>query len=137
MTSKVVFNGGLRTVCTHLRSGSEFETDAPVDNNGKGERFSPTDLLATSLGTCMLTVMGIRARKDGFDLDGVKIEVEKIMKADPRRVSGINLSYHFPNNLKAVDENTKILLKKIAQACPVMLSIHPDIQVNVDWGTWA
>ena len=137
MTSTVVYNGGLRTTCTHIKSGNSFETDAPVDNNGKGERFSPTDLLATSLGTCMLTVMGIRARKNGFDLDGVKIEVEKIMKADPRRVSGINLSYHFPDNLKAVDENTKILLKKIAQACPVMLSIHPDIQVNVDWGTWA
>ena len=137
MTSTVVYNGGLRTTCTHIKSGNSFETDAPVDNNGKGERFSPTDLLATSLGTCMLTVMGIRARKAGFDLDGVKIEVEKIMKADPRRVSGINLSYHFPNNLKAVDENTKILLKKIAQACPVMLSIHPDIQVNVDWGAWA
>jgi len=137
MTSTVVYNGGLRTTCTHIKSGNSFETDAPVDNNGKGERFSPTDLLATSLGTCMLTVMGIRARKNGFDLDGVKIEVEKIMKADPRRVGGINLSYHFPDNLKAVDENTKILLKKIAQACPVMLSIHPDIQVNVDWGAWA
>ena len=137
MTSTVVYNGGLRTTCTHIKSGNSFETDAPVDNNGKGELFSPTDLLATSLGTCMLTVMGIRARKNGFDLDGVKIEVEKIMKADPRRVSGINLSYHFPDNLKAVDENTKILLKKIAQACPVMLSIHPDIQVNVDWGAWA
>ena len=137
MTSTVVYNGGLRTTCTHIKSGNSFETDAPVDNNGKGERFSPTDLLATSLGTCMLTVMGIRARKAGFDLDGVKIEVEKIMKADPRRVGGINLSYHIPDNLKAVDENTKILLKKIAQACPVMLSIHPDIQVNVDWGAWA
>jgi len=137
MTSTVVYNGGLRTTCTHIKSGNSFETDAPVDNNGKGERFSPTDLLATSLGTCMLTVMGIRARKAGFDLDGVKIEVEKIMKADPRRVGGINLSYHIPDNLKAVDENTKILLKKIAQTCPVMLSIHPDIQVNVDWGGWS
>ena len=137
MTSTVVYNGGLRTTCTHIKSGNSFETDAPVDNNGKGERFSPTDLLATSLGTCMLTVMGIRARKSGFDLDGVKIEVEKIMKADPRRVGGINLSYQIPDNLKAVDENTKVILKKIAQTCPVMLSIHPDIEVNVDWGAWA
>jgi len=136
MTSTVVYNGGLRTTCTHIKSGNSFETDAPVDNNGKGERFSPTDLLATSLGTCMLTVMGIRARKSGFDLDGVKIEVEKIMKADPRRVGGINLSYQIPHNLKALDENTKIILKKIAQTCPVMLSIHPDIEVNVDWGAW-
>jgi len=137
MTSTVVYNGGLRTTCTHIKSGNSFETDAPVDNNGKGERFSPTDLLATSLGTCMLTVMGIRARKSGFDLDGVKIEVEKIMKADPRRVGGINLSYQIPDNLKTVDENTKVILKKIAQSCPVMLSIHPDIEVNVDWGAWA
>ena len=137
MTSTVVYNGGLRTTCTHIKSGNSFETDAPVDNNGKGERFSPTDLLATSLGTCMLTVMGIRARKAGFDLDGVKIEVEKIMKADPRRVSGINLSYHFPNNLKAVDENTKILLKNIGETCPVMLSIHPDIEVKINWGEWS
>jgi putative redox protein len=137
MTSTVVYNGGLRTTCTHIKSGNSFETDAPVDNNGKGERFSPTDLLATSLGTCMLTVMGIRARKSGFDLDGVKIEVEKIMKADPRRVGGINLSYQIPDNLKTVDENTKVILKKIAQTCPVMLSIHPDIEVNVDWGAWA
>jgi len=136
MTSTVVYNGGLRTTCTHIKSGNSFETDAPVDNNGKGERFSPTDLLATSLGTCMLTVMGIRARKSGFDLDGVKIDVEKIMKADPRRVGGINLSYQIPDNLKALDENTKIILKKIAQTCPVMLSIHPDIEVNVDWGAW-
>src|SRR5689334_14308450 len=137
MTSSVEYNGGLRTTCTHIKSGNSFETDAPVDNNGKGERFSPTDLLATSLGTCMLTVMGIRARKSGFDLDGVKIEVEKIMKADPRRVGGINLSYQIPDNLKTVDENTKVILKKIAQTCPVMLSIHPDIEVNVDWGAWA
>ncbi|TMI86944.1 MAG: OsmC family protein, partial [Bacteroidetes bacterium] len=82
MTSTVVYDGDLRTSCTHLKSGNSFETDAPVDNNGKGERFSPTDLLATSLGTCMITVMGIRARKLGFDLNGIKIEVEKIMRAD-------------------------------------------------------
>ena len=137
MTSTVVYNGGLRTTCTHLKSGNFFETDAPVDNNGKGERFSPTDLLATSLGTCMITVMGIRARKMGFDLDGIKIEVEKIMKADPRRVGGINLFYHIPDNLRAIDEKTKILLKNIGETCPVMLSIHPDIAVKIDWGAWS
>ena len=94
MTSTVEYEGQLRTVCTHLRSNNSFETDAPVDNNGKGERFSPTDLLATSLATCMITVMGIKARSMGFDLNGVKIEVEKIMKAEPRRVGGINLFFH-------------------------------------------
>ncbi len=136
MTSTVEYKGELRTVCTHLRSGNSFETDAPVDNKGKGERFSPTDLLATSLGTCMITVMGIKARSMGFDLDGVKIEVEKIMKSDPRRVSGINLFFQIPDSLKNVDENTKNILKHIGNTCPVWLSIHPDIEVNVNWGAW-
>ena len=137
MTSNVVYEGDLRTTCTHLRSGSYFETDAPVDNNGKGERFSPTDLMATSLATCMITVMGIKARTMGFDLNGVKIDVEKIMKADPRRVGGINLSFHIPDALKNVDDKTKTILKHTGNTCPVQQSIHPDIEVNVDWGAWS
>ncbi|MEJ0101175.1 MAG: OsmC family protein [Bacteroidota bacterium] len=136
MTSTVVYNGNLRTTLTHLKSGSSFETDAPVDNNGKGERFSPTDLLATSLGTCMITVMGIKARTIGFDLDDIKIEVLKIMKADPRRVSGINLTFHIPEKLASIDEKTKAILKNTGETCPVMKSIHPDIEVNIDWGEW-
>lgn len=136
MTSIVEYTGELRTVCTHLRSENSFETDAPVDNKGKGERFSPTDLLATSLGTCMLTVMGIKARNMGFDLNGIKIEVEKIMKSEPRRVSGINLFFHIPDQLKEVDEKTKQILKQTGRTCPVWLSIHPDIEVNVDWEAW-
>ena len=110
MTSTVVYNGDLRTTCTHLRSGDNFETDAPVDNNGKGERFSPTDLMSTSLATCMLTVMGIKARSMSFDLNDIKVEVLKIMKADPRRVSGIDLTFHIPNSLKDIDEKTKSIL---------------------------
>lgn len=137
MTSTVIYNGELRTTCTHLGSGSLFETDAPVDNNGKGERFSPTDLMATSLATCMITVMGIKARSMGFDLDGAEVEVEKIMKADPRRVGGINLFFHLPENLHNLDEKTKSVLKHIGNTCPVQQSIHPDIAVNVDWGAWA
>ena len=137
MTSIVEYEGGLRTVCTHLRSSNSFETDAPVDNNGKGERFSPTDLLATSLATCMITVMGIKARTMGFDLNGVKIEVEKIMKADPRRVGAINLFFHVPDTLKDVDEKTKQILKHTGNTCPVWQSIHPDIEVKVDWDIWA
>jgi uncharacterized OsmC-like protein len=137
MTSIVEYEGELRTVCTHLRSGNRFETDAPVDNNGKGERFSPTDLLATSLGTCIITVMGIKARNMGFDLNGVKIEVEKIMKSDPRRVGGINLFFHIPDHLKDADEKTKQILKHTGNTCPVWLSIHPDIEVHVDWGAWS
>lgn len=137
MTSTVVYEGGLRTTCTHLASGNAFETDAPVDNNGKGERFSPTDLLATSLATCMLTVMGIKARSMGFDLDGVTVEVEKIMKANPRRVGGINLFFTIPEGLQTVDEKTKQILRQTGNTCPVQLSIHPDIEVKVDWGAWS
>ncbi|HEX7904590.1 MAG TPA: OsmC family protein [Chitinophagaceae bacterium] len=137
MTSTVIYNSDLRTTCTHLNSGNHFETDAPTDNNGKGERFSPTDLLATSLGTCMLTVMGIKARTMGFDLNDIKIEVLKIMKADPRRVSGIELTVHIPEALKNIDEKTKATLKHTGNTCPVIKSIHPDIDVKVDWGSWS
>ena len=137
MTSTVVYNGDLRTTCTHLKSGDSFETDAPTDNNGKGERFSPTDLLATSLATCMITVMGIKARTIGFDLNDVKIEVLKIMKAEPRRVSGIDLTFHIPDTLKDIDEKTKAILKNTGNICPVQFSIHPDIEVKIDWGAWS
>lgn len=136
MTSTVVYNGELRTTCTHLRSGNSFETDAPVDNNGKGERFSPTDLMSTSLATCMLTVMGIKARTMGFDLNDIKVEVLKIMKSDPRRVGCIELTFHIPDTLANVDQKTKTILKNTALTCPVALSIHPDIEQKVDWGAW-
>ena len=136
MTSSVLYNGGLRTTCTHLQSGNAVETDAPVDNHGKGERFSPTDLMATSLATCMITVMGIKARSMGFDLDGVKIDVLKIMKADPRRVGGIELRFHIPDPLKEIDEKTKTILRHTGDTCPVMKSIHPDIEIKIDWGAW-
>ncbi|MBL7743715.1 MAG: OsmC family protein [Chitinophagaceae bacterium] len=137
MTSTVVYNGDLRTTCTHLRSGSAFETDAPLDNNGKGERFSPTDLMSTSLATCMVTVMGIKARTMGFDLNEIKVDVLKIMKADPRRVGEIELTFHIPDTLKNIDEKTKAILKHTGDTCPVMKSIHPDIEVRVDWGAWS
>lgn len=137
MTSTVVYNGSLRTTCTHLRSGSSFETDAPVDNNGKGERFSPTDLMATSLATCMVTVMGIKARSMGFDLDDIKVDVLKIMKADPRRVGGIELTFHIPEALQNIDDKSRSILRHTGDTCPVMKSIHPDIEVKVDWGAWA
>lgn len=137
MTSTVVYNGDLRTTCTHLKSGSSFETDAPTDNHGKGERFSPTDLMSTSLATCMLTVMGIKAKTMRFDLTDMKVEVLKIMKADPRRVGGIELTFHMPDALKGIDEKTKAILKETGENCPVMKSIHPDIEVKVDWGGWS
>jgi putative redox protein len=137
MTSTVVYEGDLRTTCTHLRSGSSLETVAPVDNNGKGDRFSPTDLMATSLATCMITVMGIKARTMGFDLEGVQLEVEKIMAANPRRVSGIKIFVHIPENLRNLEENSRQVMIDTGNNCPVMHSIHPDINVTVDWGEWA
>lgn len=137
MTATVLYQNDLRTTCTHLRSLSFFETDAPVDNSGRGERFSPTDLLATSLAACMLTVMGIKAKGMEIDLKGVRFEIEKIMKGDPRRVSGINLTIHVPETLDVIDEKTKQVLKHTADTCPVMKSIHPDIEVNVNWQKWA
>ena len=137
MTSTVEYAGDLRTVCTHLRSGDHFERDAPVDNNGKGERFSPTDLMATSLATCMVTVMGIKARTLGFDLNGIRIEVEKIMKSDPRRVGTINIFFHIPESLRETDDKSKQILKNTGRTCPVQLSLHPEIEVNIDWGSWS
>jgi uncharacterized OsmC-like protein len=122
MTSLVVYEGDLRTINTHMQSSSQLETDAPTDNNGKGERFSPTDLLATSLANCMLTTMGIRTRN---------------MNIDPRRVAGINLIFHIPENLGQSPEKDKEFLKQVAENCPVAKSLHPDIEVNINWGAWS
>ena len=135
MMSSVVYEGNLRTVCTHLKSNNSFQTDAPTDNQGKGERFSPTDLLATSLGACALTIMGIKARELGVDLGGTKIDVEKIMKADPRRVGGINLTFYFPETA-AADDKQRIILERCAHTCPVFYSLHPDIEINIQFN-WA
>ncbi|MBS4065597.1 MAG: OsmC family protein [Chitinophagaceae bacterium] len=130
MTSRIVYEGELRTTATHLQSSTSIETDAPVDNQGKGERFSPTDLLATSLGCCMLTIMGIKARDMQIDLKGVTIDIQKHMKPDPRRVVGVDVTFHFPKNL-ALDEKQKTILQNAALTCPVAKSIHPDIQQHV------
>lgn len=132
MTSTVVYEENLRTVCTHVKSGTMIETDAPPDNQGKGERFSPTDLVATALATCMLTIMGIKARDMNVNLKGVKVEVEKIMKSNPRRIGGINLTFHFPDQFQASDKE-KVILERAALTCPVFYSIHPDIEVNVSF----
>jgi len=135
MTSKVTYKGKLRTSCTHLQSDSTIETDAPIDNNGKGERFSPTDLLATSLASCMLTVMGIKANSMNIDMEGIEVDVEKGMEADPRRVAKIGLSFRFPTGMNMSDKEISIL-KHTALTCPVAKSIHPDIVLNIDWGRW-
>ena len=130
MTAAIVYKGELRTEAEHLHSHSKIETDAPLDNQGKAERFSPTDLMATSLGSCMLTIMGIKARDMQLDLEGVKIEIQKHMKSDPRRVGAIDVTFHFPSHLQ-LDEKQRTILKNAAITCPVAKSIHPEIEQNV------
>jgi putative redox protein len=129
MTSEIIYKGVLRTEAKHLQSNTVIETDAPTDNQGKGERFSPTDLLATSLGTCMITTMGIKARNMNVDLTDTKISVQKIMKADPRRVGKIEVMFDFPSSLK-IDDKQKQILENTAHTCPVAISIHPDLEVE-------
>jgi putative redox protein len=132
MTSTVIYEGDLRTVATHLQSGSMLETDAPSDNQGRGENFSPTDVVATALGSCMMTIMGIKARDMNVDLKGMKIDIHKIMKADPRRIGAVNLTFHFPNTLHT-DEKQRTILERAAHTCPVIYSIHPDIEVKMEF----
>ena len=125
-TSEVIYKGELRTTAIHLQSGQQIITDAPVDNNGKGEAFSPTDLLATSLGSCMLTVMGIVAKRHNINMDGTKAEILKVMANDPRRVSEIYVDMWFPAN--AYSQKDKDLLERTALTCPVAKSLHPDVK---------
>jgi len=131
MTSTVVYKGLLRTELTHLQSGTVIENDAPTDNKGKGERFSPTDMLATSYGSCMITTMAIRAADMNLNFDGTKIEITKIMSSDaPRRVIGIKADLFFTKLFEATDEQKEQLVR-IARTCPVEKSLHPDIKLDV------
>lgn len=131
-TSKVTYLGDLRTSSIHLQSGSEIISDAPVDNNGKGEAFSPTDTVANGLASCMFTVMGIKARDLGIDFSGSTAEVTKIMATEPRRISEIHITFHM--NLVA-DEKTKTILERTGMTCPVHYSLHPDIkkEITFNW----
>jgi uncharacterized OsmC-like protein len=128
-TATLEYLGDLQLRATHTRSGQEFVTDAPVDNNGKGSAFSPTDLLASSLGLCMITIMGIAARTSGFNIDGTKARVTKIMASDPRRVGEVILELDFP----AINytEREKQIIRQCAKICPVSQSLHPDLKQTV------
>ena len=132
MTSRVTYLGDLRTSSMHLQSGSEIISDAPLDNNGKGEAFSPTDTVANALASCMLTVMGIKARDMGVSLTGSVAEVTKSMQAEPRRISGIKVVFTMNSD---ADEKAKTILERIALTCPVHQSLHPDIvkDVTFNW----
>lgn len=125
-----IYKGNLRNEVTHLQSGTKIITDAPLDNHGKGESFSPTDLFASSLGCCMLTIMGISAESYGFSIDGATIETEKIMGTDPRRVVELKLNITMPQGVKYTDQQ-KRLIDSAIRTCPVANSLHPDIRKSI------
>jgi uncharacterized OsmC-like protein len=131
-TSKITYLGDLRTSSIHLQSGTEILSDAPVDNHGKGEAFSPTDLLANSLGSCMMTIMAIKANDLGIDLKGSTVEVTKIMQAEPRRVGRLEVVM---NMAISESEKNRIILERVAMNCPVLLSLNPEIEkvITINW----
>ena len=130
MTATVVYKGDLRCECTHLQSGTVIETDAPTDNRGKGQRFSPTDTVCVALATCVITTMGIKANDMEIDLTGTAIDVKKHMLADPRRIGQIDVTLNFPSSLQ-LDEKDKTILQRVGDHCPVAKSLHPDLKLNI------
>ena len=130
MTSTVKYLGSLRTEGTHLASSKTLITDAPLDNQGKGEAFSPTDTVATGLASCLLTIMGIKARDLNVDLEGTYADVQKIMGTNPRRIVEIKVEVHFPQTLES---KTKQILERAAKSCPVAKSLHPDLNQTISF----
>lgn len=131
ITITTKYLGDLRTSSIHLKSGNSLITDAPVDNKGKGEAFSPTDLLAASLSSCMFTIMGIVANQHGLNIEGTSSEVTKIMSANPRKISEIIINFNFLEN--NFDEKQKEILRNAALTCPVALSLHDDLKKTVNF----
>jgi len=126
MTSVVVYKGELRTQATHIRSANQLITDAPVDNNGKGQAFSPTDLVATSLASCIFSIMGIAAAKRDIPMEGAFAQVTKVMESNPRRIAKIVVDIQMPKNISYTEDQQKFL-KKVGETCPVGSSLHPDL----------
>lgn len=127
-TSSIKYVGDLRTICIHLQSGTEILTDAPTDNHGKGEAFSPTDLVATALGSCMVSIMAIKTKDLEIDLKDSTVSITKIMQAEPRKIAKIIVEL---NLSIATSEKNKTILERSAMTCPVLLSLHPDIEKEV------
>ncbi len=127
-SANITYVGELRTVCIHLQSGTEILTDAPTDNHGKGEAFSPTDLVATALGSCMVSIMGIKSRDLDVDLKDSTVSITKIMQAEPRKIAKIEVIL---NMSIATSDKNKSILERAAMTCPVLLSLHPDIEKEV------
>ena len=132
MTASIVYKGHLRCECTHLQSGTVIETDAPTDNRGKGERFSPTDTLCVALATCVVTTMALKANDMGIDLAGTNIAVTKHMLSEPRRIGKIDVILSFPAALQ-LEEKDRIILQRVGDNCPVAKSLHPDLEVNIEY----
>ena len=132
MTATIQYEGNLRCNAQHLQSGSIVETDAPTDNRGKGERFSPTDLVCSALATCMATTMAIKASDMDIELKGLTVDVKKIMQNDPRRISKIDVKVSFPPSL-VLDEKDRVILQRTGDNCPVVKSLHPDIVLNIEY----
>ena len=132
MTSKVVYTGNLRTENTHVKSGGSYITDAPIDNNGKGQAFSPTDTVATGLANCILTVMGIKAAQIKKDMTAAEALVTKTMRSNPRRIAKIEIEITMPEGFSQKEQK---ILENTAQTCPVHYSLHPDIEkvVTFNW----
>lgn len=130
MTSKIIYTGELHTVATHLQSGTVIETDAPKDNQGKGERFSPTDLVATALGSCMLSIMAIAGRTHDIHVENSTCDIEKIMAAEPRRISEIVVNIYMKGQ-PGFSDKEKVILERAALTCPVYLSLNADIKKTV------
>ncbi|KIC91830.1 OsmC family protein [Flavihumibacter sp. ZG627] len=132
MTASVVYEGNLRCRAIHTQSGSVIETDAPTDNRGKGERFSPTDMLCLALGTCVVTTMGIKAQDMEIDLAGTTIDIQKYMLSDPRRVGKVDVMIRFPKTLN-LSEKDKTILERVGNTCPVARSLSPELEMNVQY----
>jgi uncharacterized OsmC-like protein len=129
MTAEIIYEGGLRTRAVHTQSGYEIVTDAPTDNHGQGAAFSPTDLVATALGSCMLTLMGIYANNHNLAIEGTRVTIQKVMAADPRRISEVHVRMFIPAGTLTDIERKK--LENVALTCPVAKSLHPDINQDV------
>ncbi len=132
MTATIQYEGNLRCNAQHLQSGTIVETDAPTDNRGKGERFSPTDLVCSALATCMATTMAIKASDMDIELKGLTVDVKKTMQNDPRRISKIDVKVSFPSSL-VLDEKDRVILQRTGDNCPVVKSLHPDIVLNIEY----
>ena len=135
MTASIVYKGDLRCECVHVQSGTVIETDAPTDNRGKGERFSPTDTVCVALATCIVTTMALKATDMQIDLADTAMAVTKHMLSDPRRIGKIDVILTMPGSLQ-ISEKDRVILQRVGDNCPVVKSLHPDLAIHIEYH-WA